>query len=81
MIAKPTEVEVMAKVKCWIDTDSYRYDVFWNLLSERLRSRDPYYRDTVDQRELYYLAEYRDGDFASVYSQVLNADSQEMGDE
>lgn len=53
----------------WLDADDYheangRWNVFWRSLAEILRSRDPYYRDTVNQYELYYMQEYRPGDYS-----------------
>lgn len=63
------DVQVLAVVRSWLDGDDRfetegRYNVFYRVLSETLRSRDPYYRDTVNQFELYYLDLYEVGDFA-----------------
>lgn len=53
----------------WLDADDYheangRWNVFWHSLAEVLRIRDPYYRDTMNQYELYYMQEYRPGDYS-----------------
>jgi hypothetical protein len=60
------DYEVLKRVResKWIDDREEAYNMFWNSLAEILRSRDPYYRDTENQNELYYMLEYRPGDFS-----------------
>jgi len=55
---------VLQAVRKWIDLDDDRYNKFYRTLAEMLRSRDPYYRGTVNQFELYYMDQYQAGDFS-----------------
>jgi hypothetical protein len=52
----------------WLDADDMHdgnglWNLFWHHLAELLRSRDPYYRSTLNQNELHYMQEYRCGDY------------------
>jgi hypothetical protein len=62
------DLMVLRKVREWLDAADVRegeglWNRFWHHLSERLRSRDPYYRGTLNQYELYYMTEYQCGDY------------------
>ncbi len=48
----------------WIDSNQDRYNKYYKNLAEILRSRDPYYKPTVNQFELYYMDQYQPGDFS-----------------
>lgn len=68
------DFEVLRQARCilewsWRDDDGAEendilYSDFYRHLSEILRSRDPYYTDTVNQYELYYMDLYEPGDFS-----------------
>lgn len=63
------DLKVLRVARTWIERDDRfdqvgRYNLFYRRLSEVLRSRDPYYDDTVNQFELYYMDNYQIGDFA-----------------
>lgn len=61
-----SDYEILKRVReeKWIYEKEGQYNEFWNSLAEILRSRDPYYRDTVNQNELHYMLEYRPGDYS-----------------
>jgi hypothetical protein len=78
------DVRVLGAVAKWIDDEpegppskpeSYRYNRFWLRLAAILRSRDPYYRDTVDQQDRYYIQHYEPGDFSRAALAALSPES------
>lgn len=66
---------VLAKVREWGEDDKLRwttYGQFWTHLAEILRARDPYYKPTVNQYELYYMLEYQPGDYSHAAFLAVN---------